>query len=197
MIMNPYISPQMSTFPSVLSNLAMNFSNQDKWSNPVSLYQTQRALQTAKIFKCVSECTSCRTQLVAMHNTVMTRNTTGGYAQYRYDEKHNWWLCTIPLWQETQLVAMHNTFMTRNTTGGPPSETYITWIPSTSADRLTVRQFKYWGKGASEDIMTTYTMYCLSKIQGTNIINLLLPTTANIIPIYISPYLDPWSICCY
>jgi hypothetical protein len=49
-------------------------------------------------------------------------------------------------------------------------------------------QFKYWGKGASEDIMTTYMiMHCLSKIQGTGIINLLLPTTAHIILIQSVP----------
>ena len=40
-------------------------------------YQIQHALQTAKISKCTSERTLCRTQLVAMHNTVMTRNTNG------------------------------------------------------------------------------------------------------------------------
>ena len=39
--------------------------------------QIQHASQTAKTFKCVSEYTFCRTQLVAMHNTVMTRNTKG------------------------------------------------------------------------------------------------------------------------
>ena len=64
-------------------------------------YQIQHALQTAKIFKYIGECTFCRTQLVAMHNTVMTRNTNAV----------------------------------------PPSETHR--IPSSSADRLTVLQFKY------------------------------------------------------
>jgi hypothetical protein len=101
--MSLYISPQMSIFPSVLSKSCHEFY-QPKKSNPVSLYQTQRAPQTAKIFKCISECTFCRTQLVAMHNTVMTRNTNGGYAQsvmaryknggyaqYRYDRKLKWW----------------------------------------------------------------------------------------------------------
>jgi hypothetical protein len=109
-------------------------------------YQTQHAPQTPKIFQCISEYTFCRTQLVAMHNTVMTRKTNG-----------------VPL-----------------------SETHITRIPSSSADRLTVWQFKYWGKGASEDIMTTYMiMYCLSKIQSISIINLLLSKNAQIILIYI------------
>jgi hypothetical protein len=38
-------------------------------------YQMQHVSQTAKIFKCISECKFRRTRLTAMHNTVMTRNT--------------------------------------------------------------------------------------------------------------------------
>jgi len=67
-------------------------------------YQMQYVSQTAKILVCVSACKFCRTQPMAMHNTVMTRNTNGV----------------------------------------PPSG-----IPSTSADPLTVQQFKYQGNGAS------------------------------------------------
>jgi hypothetical protein len=40
--------------------------------------------------------------------------------------------------RRTQLMTMHNTVMTRNTNGVPPSG-----IPPSSADPLTVQQFKY------------------------------------------------------
>ena len=124
--MNLYISPQTSTFPliictipSVLSKSCHEFTSQEKWSNPISLYQTQHASQTAKMFKCISEYTF--------------RKTPDGYAQYRYD----------------------------NTNGIPHSETHITRFPSSSADWLTVWQFKYWGKGAPEDMKRYMIMYCL------------------------------------
>jgi len=40
-------------------------------------YQMQHVSKTAKIFKYISECIFHRTQLMAMHNTVMTSNTNG------------------------------------------------------------------------------------------------------------------------
>jgi hypothetical protein len=40
-------------------------------------YRMQHVSQAAKIFKRISKCKFRRTQLMAMHNTVMTRNTNG------------------------------------------------------------------------------------------------------------------------
>ena len=58
-------------------------------------------------------------------------------------------------------MAIHNTVMTRNTNDVPHSETHITRIPSSSADRLTVWQFKYRGNDVSEYMKTYMIMYCL------------------------------------
>jgi hypothetical protein len=83
------------------------------------------------------------------------QNTTAGYAQYRYDKKHK--LC--------------------------PTEWHTHNQNSFKQYRSTVQQFKYWGIGASEAVMTYMIMYWLSTIQGTSTISLLLPTNAHIIPI--------------
>ena len=40
-------------------------------------YRMQHVSQAAKIFKRISECKFRRTQLMAMHNTIMTRNING------------------------------------------------------------------------------------------------------------------------
>jgi len=83
-LMNTCISLQISicplitcTIPSYFPSLATNFTSQEKWSNPILLYQIWHASQTAKIFKCICERIFRRTHLMAMHNTVMTRNTNG------------------------------------------------------------------------------------------------------------------------
>ena len=71
-----------------------------------------------------------------------------------FSTEHNWWLCTLPLWQATQMVS-HLV-----------SHTYR--FPSRSAEPLTVCQFKYWGNGASENMTMYMTIYTPFKIQGTN-----------------------------
>jgi len=85
-LMNPYISPQMSTFPlitstipSVLSKTCHKFYQPRKMKQPnfTTTIKHNIHCRQQKIFKCVSQCTFRRTQLVAMHNTVMTRNTNG------------------------------------------------------------------------------------------------------------------------
>jgi len=129
-LMNPYVSTQMSIFPlitstipSVRSKYCHEFYQPTKMKLPnctTTIIHNMHHRQQ-KIFKCISECTFRKTQLVAMHNTVMTRNTNGV----------------------------------------PSSRTHKTTITSRSADQLTFLQFKYWGKGASDDMTTYMAMYCL------------------------------------
>jgi len=85
-LMNPYNSPQMSTFPlitctipSVLSKSCHEFYQPRKMKQPnfTTTIKHNMHRRQQKIFKCISECTFRTTQLVAMHNTVMTRNTNG------------------------------------------------------------------------------------------------------------------------
>ena len=90
-LMNPYISPQMSkfpliacTFPSVLSKSCQQFYQPRKIKQPnFTISNTTRIADSKNLSMCKW-----------MH---LLQNTTGGYAQYRYDKKHKW----CPTWWDT------------------------------------------------------------------------------------------------
>ena len=71
-----------------------------------------------------------------------------------FSTEHNWWLCTIPLWQTTHMVS----HLVRHTCS----------VLSHSAEPLTVSQFKYWGNSASQNMTLYITVYTPFKIPGTN-----------------------------
>jgi len=85
--MNPWnIYPKMPTFSlNHLNNYCWNFqilpgillAKKKEATEYDYHYQLQHISEATKVFKYISECIFHRTQLMAMHNTVMTSNTNG------------------------------------------------------------------------------------------------------------------------
>jgi len=107
MSLNELNESNVNIFP--FAQLLLNFPNparyftsqEEKATEYCYHYQMQKVSETAKIFKYISECIFHRTQLMTMHNTIMTSNTNSV----------------------------------------PPSKTHVQ-LPSSTAEPLTVKQFK-------------------------------------------------------